>query len=572
MIVKRILLLFSLSLSALFADLPMEMTVKAANNVIFALRGESQHTILQDLLVIARHGHSLPDYIKQELVELRFDFTKSSVVRSRPNLDHHFDAGIFRIHYNTSSDTAVSPLDTAGIIGIPDYVETVANAFNYTAQIELTELGFYRPPNDNNGGSNHYDIYITSLSNNVYAFTNPESETGDNNNSPFNEINAWTSYIEIRNEYAGFPNTEEENIQVTAAHEFFHGIQFGYDGWEQVWLLEATAVLMEEIVFDDVNDCYQYMPGWFDKPYLSLDLLGNRMYGSFIFFQYIFEHLGGYETIRRIFEYSISYDSYQHDYSHQVISLALEPVNSSFPDALNKMVAANLIMSNDAGIYSYEEADSYRVQVLLPIEETINYLAGDTLSVYNYKLNRFASQYFEVNTFSPILVTLTNQSGPASDLNLLAILEISNGIYEVLSGNMLNIPNDYLSINLAVVSQDTLGNNWNFKLFFQLGATGNFLIPDDFEIALAYPNPFDPALDLMTIEIISRFTQSMDVNIVNMAGRNIISLKNDPIEFGKTRLIWNGRTSANSPAASGTYIIVATGDQNTKSKLITILK
>ena len=194
------------------------------------------------------------------------------------------------------------------------------------------------------------------------------------------------------------------------------------------------------------------------------------------------------------------------------------------------------------------------------------------MSIYNYRLNRFASQYFEVNTFSPILVTLTNQSGPASDLNLLAILETNNGIYEVLSGNMLNIPNDYFSINLAVVSQDTLGNNWDFKLFFEPGAPGIFIIPDDFEIALAYPNPFDPSYDQLTIDIISRFTQSMDINIFNLTGRNIRSLKNDPVEFGKTRLIWNGRTSANFPAASGTYIIVATGDQTTKSKLITILK
>ncbi|NQU28911.1 MAG: T9SS type A sorting domain-containing protein, partial [Candidatus Marinimicrobia bacterium] len=578
MIVKRIILLFSISLAALFAESSEIPTIQAADYLIAALEGrDAPESLLPYLMEIALNGHNLPAEQRQQLEQLRFDFSRKYVTRLRPGLDNYLDFGQFRIHYDTTGDHAISTADSSGVIGIPDYVETVAAAFQRTYFVEVDSMQFTRPPNDaNTSSSDHFDVYIQNLGQYYYALTYPDEFVGDNDNSSVTEVNAWTSYMEIRNNYSGFSNTEEENIQVTAAHEFFHSIQFGYDGWDygnwepnELWLLEGTAVLMEEIVFDDVNDCYQYMPSWFSRPYLSLDLESSHVYGSFIFFQYIYEHLGGYETIRRIFEWSIIHDSYLHDYSHLEITEALEPVNSSFQDALNKMVAANLIMSNDAGIYSYEEADSYPVQGLLPIEATINYLAGDTLSVYNYRLNRFASQYFAVNTFSPILVSLTNQSGPASDLNLLAILETSNGNYKVLSGNMLNIPNDYFSINLAVVSQDTLGNNWDFKLFFQPGAPGNFIIPDDFEIALAYPNPFDPTLDQMTIEIISRFTQSMAVNIFNITGRNIISLKNNPIEFGKTRLIWNGRTSANFPAASGTYIIVATGDQTTKSKLIT---
>ncbi|MBC8402517.1 MAG: PKD domain-containing protein [Candidatus Marinimicrobia bacterium] len=229
---------------------------------------------------------------------------------------------------------------------------------------------------------------------------------------------------------------------------------------------------MEEIVFDDINDCYQYMPGWFSRPYLALDLDTSHYYGSFIYFQYIYEHLGGYETIRRIFERSIVHDSNLHDYSHLEISEALEEVNSSFQDALNKMAIANLIMSSSpaAGIYSYEEADDYPVQNLPPIEETIDYLAGDTLSIYNYRLNRFASQYFKINTFSPVLVQLTNMSGTNDDLQLHAICKDYQGNYTIKSGSQVNIdPTIMTAMFAVVVSQDDTGNDWDFELDFSPG-------------------------------------------------------------------------------------------------------
>ena len=555
-------------------------TIEAANNIIAALEGRSApHSLLPDMMEIAMNGHNLPAEQRQQLEQLRFDFSRTYVTRSRPDLDHYLDFTHFRIHYNTDGTDAIDTTDSDGVIGIPDYIETVAAAFEFSYYIEVDSMWFTQPPSDaSTSGSDHFDIYIRNLGQLYYALTYADELVGDNNNSAVTEVNAWTSYIEIRNDYSGFPNTEKENIQVTAAHEFFHAIQFGYDGWDtnyEVWLLEATAVLMEEIVFDDINDCYQYMPGWFSRPYLALDLNTSHYYGSFIFFQYIYEHLGGYETIRRIFERSIVNDSYYNDYSHLEITEALEPINSSFKDALNKMVAANLIMSSSpgAGIYSYEEADDYPVQDVILIEETINYLAGDTLSIYNYRLNRFASLYFKINTFSPVLVSLTNQSGPASDLNLMAILENYNGSYEVESGALINIPADYNSIHLAVVSQDTTVPDWDFKLFFQEGDSGKFKIPSDFEIAEIYPNPFyQTKNDSLTIQILNRYSQKLRISIYDLLGREIITLKDGFVNFGTPIFQWNGRSGSGIPVPSGTYIISASGERKQTAKLITVIK
>jgi len=62
------------------------------------------------------------------------------------------------------------------------------------------------------------------------------------------------------------PNTPLDNIKVTAAHEFNHAIQFGYDYWEETWLMEATATWIE----DDTAD-YRFQAGFLN---LVLDVGG----------------------------------------------------------------------------------------------------------------------------------------------------------------------------------------------------------------------------------------------------------------------------------------------------------
>ena len=37
-----------------------------------------------------------------------------------------------------------------------------------------------------------------------------------------------------------------DKMKISIAHEFFHAVQYGYNGWESGWLLESTAVWMEE--------------------------------------------------------------------------------------------------------------------------------------------------------------------------------------------------------------------------------------------------------------------------------------------------------------------------------------
>ena len=44
-------------------------------------------------------------------------------------------------------------------------------------------------------------------------------------------------------------------MRLTAAHEFNHAIQYGYDGGEpDGWLWESTATWMETLVYQDIQE------------------------------------------------------------------------------------------------------------------------------------------------------------------------------------------------------------------------------------------------------------------------------------------------------------------------------
>ena len=61
-----------------------------------------------------------------------------------------------------------------------------------------------------------------------------------------------------RSQFSGSANGLRA-LKVTAAHEFFHAVQFAFDWLEDLWLMEGTAAWIEDEVYDSVNDNIQYL-------------------------------------------------------------------------------------------------------------------------------------------------------------------------------------------------------------------------------------------------------------------------------------------------------------------------
>jgi hypothetical protein len=271
------------------------------------------------------NGENLPD--------LQFGPPEESTIdRGRPRLSGSgFTLGTehFLIHYTQTGDDAVASEDANGNEQ-PDYVEDVARALEYSWYAEIEYFGWAAPPNDGDiGGDERYDIYLANILPNNYA-GNTDSDRGqnamsDNPNSPeIQEVNSAHSFIVLDNDYEEYEEfripgiTLLEYMRSTAAHEFNHAIQFGYDGEEpDTWFWEAGATWMEDEVFNDVNETVRALPSEFkstDSCQLTeggSDRVQNEghWYGMWIFMRYLSERYGD-EAVRRIWELAANLDGY----------------------------------------------------------------------------------------------------------------------------------------------------------------------------------------------------------------------------------------------------------------------
>jgi hypothetical protein len=569
---------------------PHPQAVQAAQEIIQVFSNQtSKRHISDDLRIIAKYGHSLPEEMKNELRSLGFNFDGPIVNRSSlderaeaSGLDETYDNGMFRFHYTTTGSNAVSTADTNSN-SIPDYIEQMSAELNYVVAVELTMNSFTEPPSDDwysanndNGGSGAYDVYVRNAGGGVYGYVQPEyyanNNTGNNEHSSgVNEVNAFTSYMVMRHNYNGFPNTELEAIQVTAAHEYFHAVQFGYDGWEESWVMEATAVQLEEMVHDDINDCYQYMPSWFNSPQQALNLdSDSRWYGSFIFFEYVNSHLSD-EAIRTFWEQSITHDSYYGEYSIQTLDEAFDDLGSSFAEMLNGMSVANRVMSSSsaASPWDYEEAASYSSTP--STFSTVSYSAGTDETVTSTNLQENAAQYIRLNSADPVLATLTNDDGPDSYLELHAIMSYGDSAWTVWSGNPINIdPTDAYQVYFVVVSQNDAGSDFDYTLTFTDGEMSTEPeIPLYFAVSNAYPNPFNPQTN---INIDLAADQKVQVHIYDIQGRLVQTLYDGELNVGSHILTWDGSAMNGKAVPSGTYFVRLNGDGMENWQKVTLLK
>ncbi|MBT0663230.1 hypothetical protein KI809_02860 [Geobacter pelophilus] len=197
--------------------------------------------------------------------------------------------GRFTIHYATSGLDA-PPLTDANGNGVPDWVETVAAVFETVYAAEVNSLHYNPAPT---AGGVPYDVYLQNLGGGIakyLGFTNSDI--------PFSTA-SYGSYITIDNDFAEFNHDKYsalDYLQITAAHEYHHAIQYGYNAYFDPWYAEATSTWIEDEVYDSVNQLYDYLPPWFQNFGLPLNaavsVSSGGGYGRWLFNRYIAETRG----------------------------------------------------------------------------------------------------------------------------------------------------------------------------------------------------------------------------------------------------------------------------------------
>lgn len=191
--------------------------------------------------------------------------------------------GFFKLHYDTGGANAVSTVD-GNINGIPDFVEKCASYCD-SSHTKHLELGYLPPPSDGGlGGDTKYDVYFEEMV--YYGYAQPEQPGPQ----PWSD---YTSYLVLNRNFLGFPpNSDPEGdvagaAKATAAHELHHAVQFAYNVNAELWFMELDATYMEDIIFDHVNDNYNYLSSFFSSPATGLMANTSHMYSCFIWGLYL---------------------------------------------------------------------------------------------------------------------------------------------------------------------------------------------------------------------------------------------------------------------------------------------
>ena len=228
----------------------------------------------------------------------------------------------------------------------------------------------YKPtlPDEGQEGNTKPDIYLSNVGGlGLYGYCTSDAED-------FTAGSAVYAYCVLDNDYApeefGTANTPIENMQVTAAHEYFHAVQYAYDAMDDTWVYEATATWAEDEVYDDVNDNWFYLPyGQLGDPEstgypqagpgTSLDLAGFNSYGNWIFYRYLTEKLtaeqGGMATLVRDIWRELDTTGGQADtYSLQAVSDVLADRGTTMETEY-----AQFALENNTPALTYAEGAAY---------------------------------------------------------------------------------------------------------------------------------------------------------------------------------------------------------------------
>ncbi len=231
--------------------------------------------------------------------------------------------------------------------------------------------GYRSPvPDQGQGGDTKTDIYLVDLGSvGAYGFCTTDV---DSEGQP-TWADGWTvaPYCAFDNDFAEFPaRTPLENLQVTAAHEYFHAVQYAYDANDDMWVYETTATWVEDEMYDDIDDNLQYLPyGQMGDPdaapgyqgegtLVPLDYSGFP-YGNWTFFRYLTEthpraQAGLPTLVRDLWRALNTTDGAPERYSLQALDQTLAARGTSTAQEYLDFSSANRTPAR-----SYEEGASY---------------------------------------------------------------------------------------------------------------------------------------------------------------------------------------------------------------------
>jgi hypothetical protein len=248
---------------------------------------------------------------------------------------------------------------------VPDQVERTLDAFEAAWRTEVVGIGFRPPRSDatsiDHGPNADLDVYLVDLgADGLGGYIATDDPRATEDGYLFRDYSA---YIVVDNDFSVTQlgsSGGEGGLQVTAAHEFFHAVQYAYDSGEDDWMMEGTAVWIEDQVADDVNANRSWLgESMLTHPWVPVDSSrGLNEYGSWIFWRFLTESEDAHGTdptlIRRVWELAADGPGDLDLFSARAVAQTLGVRHRSLAGAL-----AGFGIWNQAPAAFYEEGTVY---------------------------------------------------------------------------------------------------------------------------------------------------------------------------------------------------------------------
>jgi hypothetical protein len=438
------------------------------------------------------------------------------------------------------------------------FVDSVARICDHVYYIEVDSLGYPPPASDSGaGGGNEYDVYIQSLPTGEYGYTDFDpSEALSNGENP-----TYATWMVLRDEFWSTYTHGIPAMEVTVAHEFHHGVQVGnYGLWpDDLWFYELTSTWMEQVVYPEVKDYYQYLSNFFDNVDLPFDLYESDIYA-------------GYE--RCVFGIFV-----QNDYGTSLMKSIWENIARERP-----------VPAIEDAFKSGGKDPSSVFQVFAQLNYLTNYRTqqASQFDVAPYpqatdyplvKISGFAaiSSSSSAVTFAASAMRLTEHFFQIWDgLDTIALAVANNNFGAAVNGDTTSFP---FSVGISTGSSSCVKQLANGScLFFQTTDYTDwglipFILDNTFaeEEKAVFPQPFNPSLQQLKIPNPIFGTSGISISIFSTSGILLRNL-NSANMLGKY-FVWDGKDANGKMVSSGVYVyVLSDGSKDVVGKIAVVRK
>ncbi len=452
----------------------------------------------------------------------------------------------FTLHWDETGFHAV-PLDDISSNGIPDYIDSAATILEHVWDVEINQMNYVPPPRQDGQPVTNYHVYFTDMS--YYGVT-----TGSGVDIPSLPGTNWTSYLELENDYheSIFATQGLDGLRVTAAHEFHHAIQFGYNiRLDDFFFYEMTSTWIEDVLHSDINDYYNYLPSLFrNLGHKSFDNFSLYAYGNCLFL-HMLEKQFGEEIVRDI------WNQINSDTAIDAITVVLQqlPYNSSWLNSLAEYGVWLYYTGIRSNSFQYFPEGEFYPQIREDLY--VNYIFTKNLNIDTTALAN-SNKYIKLRNVDVNLSLNLLFSSNAVNKSGFHVLSSSEASSFYSSGEILkNFNANEDSIIIVITNIGELESD--FKIVN--------LIPEKFTISKNFPNPFNNKTSIL-VELIN--STKFSLIIYNGIGEKIKVLQNEENKAGGFYIYnWYGRNDAGKSIASGFYY--AAFESNNKSKILKMM-